>query len=180
MPIHPIATIEHEPERNPMQRDFELLNDDEVLYVRSGRVLIANSTFKVSEFIDALAQAALDQEEEWTEEQEGWFTERGQRCEVLRFGRQGWQRGRVRIRLEFCPAEERPKLLQESLPRREGNPPRDETYRRSNRDETYRADNYPPSNYPPSNYPDYPRDRYDPRGNPEPLYPEVLPEDEDF
>ncbi|MBD3882444.1 KGK domain-containing protein [Phormidium tenue FACHB-886] len=147
-----------------MQREFELLNDDEVLYVRSGRVLIANSTFKVSEFIDALAQAALDQEEEWTEEQEGWFTERGQRCEVLRFGRQGWQRGRVRIRLEFCPAEERPKLLQESLPRRENNPPREDPYRRS--------DNYPNS------YPDYPRDRYDPRGSRNTSYPDVLPDDE--
>jgi hypothetical protein len=140
-----------------MQREFELLNDDEVLYVRSGRVLIANSTFKVSEFIDALAQAALDQEEEWTEEQEGWFTERGQRCEVLRFGRQGWQRGRVRIRLEFCPAEERPKLLQESLPRRENSPP---DYRRSNRDEGYRSD---------------PRVNRDPRNT---LYPDVLPDDE--
>jgi hypothetical protein len=93
--------------------NFVTLSDDEVLFVRAGRVLMSNPTFKVSEFLDALAQLVSDQEEEWTEEQEGWFGDRGARCEVLRFGNQGWQRGRVRIRLEFCP-EPPPKLLRES------------------------------------------------------------------
>lgn len=124
--------------------NFVTLSDDEVLFVRTGRVLMSNPTFKVSEFLDALAQLVSDQEEEWTEEQEGWFGDRGARCEVLRFGNQGWQRGRVRIRLEFCP-EPPPKLLRESRT------PGEETYqpedgyrsgrgsrRRPSRDDMYR------------------------------------------
>jgi hypothetical protein len=101
-----------------MDIEYGLLNDDEVLFVRSGRILMANPTFKVSEFLDALAQLISEQEGEWSDEREGWFTERGQGCEVLRFGNQGWQRGRVRIRLEFCP-ERPPKLLRESPVTRE-------------------------------------------------------------
>lgn len=101
-----------------MDREYGLLNDDEVLFVRSGRILMNNPTFKVSEFLDALAQIISEQEAEWSDEREGWFTERGQSCEVLRFSNQGWQRGRVRIRLEFSP-EYPPKLLQESPVTRE-------------------------------------------------------------
>jgi hypothetical protein len=101
-----------------MDKEFGLLGDDEVVFVRSGRILMANPTFKVSEFLDALAQLISEQEGEWSDEREGWFTERGQSCEVLRFGNQGWQRGRVRIRLEFCP-ERPPKLLRESSSARE-------------------------------------------------------------
>lgn len=101
-----------------MDIEYGLLNDDEVLFIQSGRILMANPTFKVSEFLDALAQLISEQEGEWSDEREGWFTERGQGCEVLRFGNQGWQRGRVRIRLEFCP-ERPPKLLRESPMTRE-------------------------------------------------------------
>ncbi|NJR63453.1 MAG: KGK domain-containing protein [Cyanobacteria bacterium CRU_2_1] len=129
-----------------MDKEFGLLNDDEVLYVRAGRVLMSNPTFKVSEFLDVLAQLISEREEEWQEEQEGWFTDRGASCEVLRFGNQGWQRGRVRIRLEFCP-ERSPKLLRESsLPpeeayRREEVRRSDDPYRRRNREDIYRRDN---------------------------------------
>jgi len=150
-----------------MPKDFNLLNDDEVLFVRSGRVLMPNATFKVSEFLDALAQVVLDQEEEWSEEQEGLFNDRGQRCEVMRFSTQGWQRGRVRLRLEFLPIEERPKLLQESLPRRENAPQREDPYRRQAREDVYRREEYSSP----------PRDPYDPRGNREEIYPEILPDD---
>lgn len=101
-----------------MDIEYGLLNDDEVLFIQSGRILMANPTFKVSEFLDALAQLISEQEGEWSDEREGWFTDRGQGCEVLRFGNQGWQRGRVRIRLEFCP-ERSPKLLRESPVARE-------------------------------------------------------------
>jgi hypothetical protein len=96
-----------------MDNDYGLLRDDEVLYVQSGRIIMANPTFKVSEFLDALAQLISEQEAEWSDEREGWFNDRGQSCEVLRFDNQGWQRGRVRIRLEFCP-ERPPKLLREA------------------------------------------------------------------
>lgn len=138
--------------KKQMDNEFGLLNDNEVLFVRTGRILMANPTFKVSEFLDALAQLISEQEEEWSDEREGWFTDRGQSCEVLRFGSQGWQRGRVRIRLEFCP-ERPPKLLREGSIRQEDTatypdefyPPQDESY--PSRDEFYprrrRGSNYP-------------------------------------
>lgn len=90
--------------------EFRVLSDDEVLFIQAGRVLMSNPTFKVGEFLDAMAQLVSEREEDWSEDQEGWFGE-GLDCEALRFGNQGWQRGRVRIRLEFCPSQQ-PKLLQ--------------------------------------------------------------------
>lgn len=130
-----------------MDIEYGLLGDDEVLFVRSGRVLMSNPTFKVSEFLDALAQLVSEQEGEWSDEREGWFTDRGQGCEVLRFGNQGWQRGRVRIRLEFCP-ERPPKLLGESSSSR-GSSYREEVYPqndiytpRRNRNNPVRDDSY--------------------------------------
>jgi hypothetical protein len=99
-----------------MDEQFEPLADDEVLFVNAGRVLMANPTFKVGEFIDALAQAISDREADWADENEGWFGE-GLECEALRFSTRGWQRGRVRIRLEFCPDNREPKLL-DAAPRR--------------------------------------------------------------
>ncbi|MBF2029028.1 MAG: KGK domain-containing protein [Oscillatoriales cyanobacterium C42_A2020_001] len=89
--------------------EFQPLSDDEVLYVSLGRVLMSNPTFKVGEFLDALAQAISDREDDWSDDNEGWFSD-GLECEALRFNAQGWQRGRVRIRLEFAPDGPRPQL----------------------------------------------------------------------
>lgn len=131
-----------------MDQEYGLLGDDEVLFIRSGRILMSNPTFKVSEFLDALAQLISEQEGEWSDEREGWFNERGQSCEVLRFGNQGWQRGRVRIRLEFCP-DRPPKLLRESSSARDTGY-REEIYSqndlytpRRNRDNPYAREDYP-------------------------------------
>lgn len=124
-----------------MDQEFSLLVDDEVLHVRVGRILMPNATFKVSEFLDTLAQVISEQEPEWTDECEDWF-DRGLRCEVLRFGNQGWQRGRVRIRLEFYP--EQPKLLKEQAPSR-----------RARQERGYREPVYP------AQVEDVPYDRYE-------------------
>jgi hypothetical protein len=99
-----------------MEREFESLNENEVLHVTRGRIVMDNPTFRVSEFLDALAQVVSEQEEVWTEDSEGWFAD-GLDCEVLRLNGQSWQRGRVRLRLEFCPASA-PKLLKGDVPRR--------------------------------------------------------------
>ncbi len=125
------------------------LSDDEVIHISVGRVLMSNPTFKVGEFLDALAQAVSEQQGEWSDECEDWFGD-GARCEVLRLGNQGWQRGRIRIRLEFFP--ENQKLLQAERPRqdrsggprdRAGRPSRDEIYsRREEVYEVYREDDY--------------------------------------
>ena len=124
-----------------MDREFEVLNGDEVVFVRSGRVLVPNPTFKVSELLDALAQLVSEQEDEWSEEQEGWFSNRGLACEVLRFNNPGWQRGRVRIRLEFAP--ERPKLLRESPPLQEDTYQPKELFLRRSREDVYGRDPNP-------------------------------------
>ncbi len=116
-----------------MDEQFQPLSDDEVLFVSVGRVLMSNPTFKVGEFIDALAQAISDREDDWDEANEGWFGH-GLECEALRFNTRGWQRGKVRIRLEFCPDQApEPKLLDsrraKDRRRPEENLPRPEDYR---------------------------------------------------
>lgn len=137
-----------------MDDDFALLNDNEVLHVTRGRILMSNPTFRVNEFLDALAQLISEQEVEWTEDSEGWFSQ-GLDCEALRLSNQGWQRGRVRIRLEFSPAPG-PKLLPEGPSRREERF-RDDPRRRPIRDEVYsrgddpRDEGYPRNDGP---YPD--------------------------
>jgi hypothetical protein len=87
-----------------MDEGYTPLYDDEVLFVDRGRVLMNNPTFKVSEFLEALAEVVNDREPDWTDTSEGWFSD-GLECEALRFNGNGWQRGQVRIRLEFLPAK---------------------------------------------------------------------------
>jgi KGK domain len=143
-----------------------LLNNDEVLYVRSGSVLMSNGTFKAREFLDALAQLVSEREDEWSDDQEGWFNERGLNCEALRFGNQGWQRGRVRIRMEFIP-DDSPKLLREAPPvQRERAPYEDDIFKP--------RDSYPQRD----TGRDYPPDRSGrgSRGD----YPEIYPDMDDY
>jgi hypothetical protein len=123
--------------------DFQPLNNDEVLFVSVGRVLMANPTFKVGEFLDALAQAISEREADWPEENEGWFSD-GLECEALRFSTQGWQRGRVRIRLEFAPDTPRASLPERrssssELRRLERADSRFEDYR-SGREQSFRVE----------------------------------------
>jgi hypothetical protein len=123
--------------------EFQPLNDDEVLYVNMGRVLMSNPTFKVGEFLDALAQAISDREEEWSDDKEDWFSD-GLPCEALRFSSQGWQRGKVRIRLEFAPDMGPRAILPEaraSSSRRLEKPnPREDDIYRPDRDSFYRSE----------------------------------------
>lgn len=100
-----------------MDNGFTPMNEDEVLFVDRGRVLMNNPTFKVSEFLDQLAQVISEQSDEWSEDSEAWFDE-GLECEALRFNSgTGWQRGRVRIRLEFAPARPQERLPERSSAR---------------------------------------------------------------
>ncbi len=100
-----------------MDNGFTPMNDDEVLFVDRGRVLMNNPTFKVSEFLDQLAQVVSDQSNDWSEDNEAWF-EDGLECEALRFNSgTGWQRGKVRIRLEFSPLRPQERLPERSSAR---------------------------------------------------------------
>ncbi|WP_254566758.1 KGK domain-containing protein [Oscillatoria sp. HE19RPO] len=79
-----------------MDQRFEALGNEDVLST-SGSNLMFQCTFKVSELMDLL-QTKL--------EEESLFTE-GLECEVLSPGKY-WRRGKVQLRLEFCPEDSNP------------------------------------------------------------------------
>lgn len=92
-----------------MNQKFEPLDNGEVLSVdASAQLLIGHRTFRVGEFAEALRsqlEYGLGGSSGWTEEKDGWFSENGIECEVLKFGNVGWQKGKVRIKLEFRAEE---------------------------------------------------------------------------
>ncbi|NES80380.1 MAG: hypothetical protein F6K10_02385 [Moorea sp. SIO2B7] len=95
-----------------MDNRFEPLSSGEVVSVdHSVQFLIGHSTFRVQEFTDALELRMLESGMGLTEEKAGWLREQGNKCEVLKFGSQGWQKGRVRLYLEFCSDSETTQVL---------------------------------------------------------------------
>ncbi|HEY9598850.1 MAG TPA: KGK domain-containing protein [Cyanophyceae cyanobacterium] len=89
-----------------MDNRFEPLATGEVLSVdESVQILIGHRTFRAGEFSDALKTQIEYGISGWTSDKDAWFSEEGIPCEVLRFSSKGWQKGKVRIRLEFCPQE---------------------------------------------------------------------------
>lgn len=82
-----------------MSYQFQSLAEGEVLSVdESQPKVIGHCTFKVGEFADALKQKLL---QSGIRELADWFSADGVACEVLKFGASGWQRGWVRVNLEF-------------------------------------------------------------------------------
>jgi KGK domain len=89
-----------------MSDRFESLDGGEVVSVRDDQqVLSGHRTFRVGELSDAIKAQLASAISGWTEEKNGWFSERGIEGEALRFGSNGWQKGRIRLCLEFCPDE---------------------------------------------------------------------------
>lgn len=75
-----------------------LLNKKDVVSLMEGHAtpILYSQTFKVSQFAQAVViNAKLPKE----------WAESGMACEVLRIDKLGWQKGRVRISLEFTPDE---------------------------------------------------------------------------
>jgi len=88
-----------------VDNQFEPLLSGEVLSVdESAQLLIENRTFRVDEFLEAI-RMQLEGLEGWNQDKNGWFSEKGIPAEVLRFMAKGWQKGTVRISLEFVPEE---------------------------------------------------------------------------
>ncbi len=77
-----------------MADKFEALHESDVIST-SGSSLMFQCTFKVSEFMTILHSKL---------EEESLFSE-GIECEVLSPGKQ-WRRGKILLRLEFCPDDE--------------------------------------------------------------------------
>lgn len=95
-----------------MDEQFQTLKKGEVLSVDdSAQILIGHRTFRVSEFAESVRTQLEYGLGGWTEEKDGWFSDKGIDCEVLRFGATSWQKGKVRISLEFCPQDEEHKSI---------------------------------------------------------------------
>ncbi|NEQ18675.1 MAG: hypothetical protein F6K28_00700 [Microcoleus sp. SIO2G3] len=89
-----------------MDNRFEPLATGEVLSVdESTQFLIGHHTFRVGEITEAIRMQLEYGISGWSEQKNAWFSEDGIPCEVLRFTAQGWQKGKVRINLEFCPQD---------------------------------------------------------------------------
>jgi hypothetical protein len=78
---------------------FEHLDRDEVISIdKSDTSLISHNTFKVGDLIDAILAkltSYLNHNSSWVDE--------GVDAEVLKFGAKGWQKGKLKIALEFYP-----------------------------------------------------------------------------
>ncbi len=89
-----------------MKDRFESLESGEVVSIQQDKqVLIGHSTFRVGELNEAIKKQLASTIDGWSEEKSAWFEQKGIDCEALRFGSTGWQKGRIRLCLEFCPDE---------------------------------------------------------------------------
>jgi hypothetical protein len=89
-----------------MKDRFESLESGEVVSIQHDKqVLIGHSTFRVGELNDAIKKQLENTIEGWSEDKSAWFDPKGIDCEALRFGSAGWQKGRIRLCLQFCPDE---------------------------------------------------------------------------
>ncbi len=94
---------------------FEPLHSGEVVSVQHDtQVLTGHRTFKVGELSDSIRSHLEAAISGWSEEKSGWFDQQGIECEALRFGSNGWQKGRIRLCLEFCPDESEANVLSAS------------------------------------------------------------------
>ncbi|MBD2039764.1 KGK domain-containing protein [Microcoleus sp. FACHB-672] len=86
-----------------MEDKFESLDREDVVSIYSDQILLTNRTFTISEFIAAILPLVKGQysSSNWTEKKESWFG-KGIDCKILQPGK-NWQKGKVRITLEFCP-----------------------------------------------------------------------------
>ncbi|MFH7025920.1 MAG: KGK domain-containing protein [Heteroscytonema crispum UTEX LB 1556] len=83
-----------------MEIRFESLSDDDVISVNAGKQnIIAHTTFKVSEFTRQMVNKLTE-----NDNQRKWFFESAD-CQVLKPGVRGWQNGKIRFSLQFCPDE---------------------------------------------------------------------------
>lgn len=103
-----------------MSNKFEPLKENEIVSLdieaEKLRILLTQPTYKVREFLKALS-ILIDTYDntlqtyqtnniryKLTEAKADWFSE-GVNCEVLKLDAKGWQKGKVKLAIEFCPDE---------------------------------------------------------------------------
>lgn len=87
-----------------MNQPFKSVDTDDVVSVYASQIFLTSKTFTNSEFVTAIFQSTKKSLGELTQEQQSWFGE-GLDCKLLKPGAKSWQRGKVRITLEFCPED---------------------------------------------------------------------------
>jgi len=88
-----------------VDKQFKPLNSGEVLSVsKSNQFMIGHGTFRVQEFMNTLKEQMIQHGfGSVSSDKAQWLSEDGIECEVLQFGSNGWQKGKVRLYLEFAP-----------------------------------------------------------------------------
>jgi hypothetical protein len=87
-----------------MSDRFNPLDSGEVISIqKDSQVLVGHRIFRVSELNDAIANHIKSAVDTWTEDKSNWFNTQGIDCEALKFGSTAWQKGKIRLCLEFCP-----------------------------------------------------------------------------
>jgi hypothetical protein len=82
------------------------LNSVEVLSIYNDiQIMSGHRTFRVGDLSDAIKAQLASALAGWGEEKNNLLNLEGVDCEALRFGANGWQKGRIRLCLEFCPDE---------------------------------------------------------------------------
>ena len=110
-----------------MSNIFNPLEQDEIVSIdNSAKILLPHTTFKVSELVKAALEVFKTKDNisvtGWTEEKAKWASD-GVKGEVLKYGAKSWQKGKLRLTIEFCPdepeVEEKPGSNQPEIPQPE-------------------------------------------------------------
>jgi len=104
-----------------MEEVFFPLDLEEVISIDSKQTIaVPHGTCTVAEFLNGVSQylkkyyANTSGLPYWDEDRQQWFTDEGVEGRALRFGEKGWQSGRLRLSIEFCPDEAEPEPAPET------------------------------------------------------------------
>jgi len=105
-----------------MEEKFLPLDPEEVISAdHKHNIAIRHNTCTASEFLRGLSRylkAYCDSSRDvpfcWDDNRQQWFSNEGVEGYALRYGEKGWQSGRLRLSIEFCPDEPEPEPAPET------------------------------------------------------------------
>jgi hypothetical protein len=104
-----------------MEEVFFPLDLEEVISTNSKHTIaVRHGTSTVAEFLHGISRylqqysTYRDVPISWDDNRQQWFTDEGVEGRALQFGEKGWQSGRLRLSIEFCPDEPEPELEAET------------------------------------------------------------------
>lgn len=106
-----------------MTDEFLPLNSEEVISTDfKHTIAVRHGTCTVAEFLRGISRylqqysTYRDVPISWDDNRQLWFTDEGVEGRALRFSEKGWQSGRLRLSIEFCPDEPEPEPETPELP----------------------------------------------------------------